>query len=184
MKKTKWKLFFDYEKEETWLNEMSAKGLAFTGYFPFRYSFAECKPGEYVYRIELLDKSPSNPESEQYLKFMEEGGAEQVSTWYRWVYFRKRSDGGKFEIYNDIDSKLTHYKRVYGLFLALVLIEILMVIIQLGVIAYDYTSGEPLSSISFFVIGFCLGFGIVCVFLWNMYRKKIKNLKQAKKVWE
>jgi len=27
-----WKAFWDYEKEEAWLNEMSAKGLALTSY--------------------------------------------------------------------------------------------------------------------------------------------------------
>ncbi|MCL1981543.1 MAG: DUF2812 domain-containing protein, partial [Clostridiales bacterium] len=98
MKKTIWKLFVDFEKEEEWLNEMSAKGLAFTDYFFGRYTFADSAPSEYVYRIELLENRKGHPESQKYLNFMAENGADCVSTWYRWVYFRKKAASGSFDI--------------------------------------------------------------------------------------
>lgn len=41
------KAFFDYEKEEKYLNEMSAKGLALTDYTQFRYVFQDAPKGEY-----------------------------------------------------------------------------------------------------------------------------------------
>ena len=124
MKKHVWKLYMNYEKEEAWLNTMSAKGLAFTDYFLFRYTFEDSEPGEYIYRIELLENLPGHPESRKYLNFMAENGIEQISSWNRWVYFRKRAADGPFDIYSDIDSRIAHYKRIATLFFIVMIIEI------------------------------------------------------------
>ena len=99
---------WEYEKEEHWLNEMAAKGLALVDYTFCRYSFEECEPGEYSFKIQLLEHRPSHPESEQYIRFMEETGAEQVASYLNWVYFRKKTSEGPFEIFSDIESKLKH----------------------------------------------------------------------------
>ena len=45
------KAYFDFENEEKWLNEMSAKGFALTDYTWCRYVFSDCMPGKYVYRL-------------------------------------------------------------------------------------------------------------------------------------
>ena len=100
---------WEFEKEEKWLNEMAAKGLALVDYSLFRYSFEECEPGEYTFKIQLLEHRPSHPESEQYIRFMEETGAEQVASYLNWVYFRKKTSEGAFEIFSDIESQLKHY---------------------------------------------------------------------------
>lgn len=55
MRLTVRKLFTDYEKEEQWLNERSAKGYALTQYSWARYVFDESGKGEYIFRIEPLD---------------------------------------------------------------------------------------------------------------------------------
>lgn len=39
MKKVIYKAYYDYEKEEKWLKEMSAKGLALINYSWLRYTF-------------------------------------------------------------------------------------------------------------------------------------------------
>ena len=59
---------WEYEKEEKWLNEMAAKGLALVDYSIFRYSFEPCEPGEYTFKIQLLEHNPNHPESEQYIR--------------------------------------------------------------------------------------------------------------------
>ena len=84
------KLFWvwDFEKEEQWLNEMAAKGLALVGVGFCRYEFEDCTPGEYSFRLELLDNRPEHPESRKYISFVEETGAEQVGSYHNWVYFR------------------------------------------------------------------------------------------------
>ena len=99
-------LAWESEKEEKWLNEMSAKGLALVDYTWCRYAFEECEPGEYSYKIQLLEHRPNHPESEQYIRFIEETGAEQVAQYLNWVYFRKKTAEGDFEIFSDVESKL------------------------------------------------------------------------------
>lgn len=109
------KLYSHYEKEEKWLNAMSAKGLALTEYTWCRYVFEDCEPGEYIYRIELLENALSHPESKAYIAFMKESGIEHVSSYIRWVYFRKKAFEGAFDIYTDIDSRIKHYTRIIRL---------------------------------------------------------------------
>ena len=55
----KFKLYFDKEKEETWLNEMCGKGLAMTKFFLGVYTFAPCEPGAYIYQIDTPPASSS-----------------------------------------------------------------------------------------------------------------------------
>ncbi len=101
-----------YEKEEKWLNKMSAKGMLLTDVAPFRYVFEEGTPEKYIYRLELLDHLPHHPESISYIKFMEETGVEYVGSCVRWVYFRRLAADGEFEIYSDNKSKLMHLSRI------------------------------------------------------------------------
>lgn len=124
MKYIVWKAFFDYEKEEKYLNEMSAKGLALTDYTWCRYVFQDAPNGEYIYRIELLENPVNHPESQNYIKFMEETGIEFVASYNRWVYFRRKAADGAFDIYSDIDSKIKHYKRIRMLFLFVTMLNL------------------------------------------------------------
>lgn len=108
----KWFWPWDFDKEEMWLNEMSAKGLALHSVGYCRYEFTPCQPGEYNIRIELLENMPNHPESQQYITFMEESGIEQIGSYYRWVYFRKVNDGIPFDIFSDYDSRIKHLDRI------------------------------------------------------------------------
>lgn len=117
MKKIIYKLFWawDYEKEEKWLNEMAAKGLCLSSVSFCRYEFESCTPGEYSFRLELLENLPNHPESQKYIEFLEETGVKHVGTYMRWVYFRKNTSDGQFDIYSDINSRLLHLKRLITL---------------------------------------------------------------------
>ncbi len=106
------KAYWNYEKEEKWLNGMSAKGLALTDYSWCRYVFTETPKNEYTYRLELLERLPNNAESIAYLKFLEENGVECVATYLRWAYLRKKTADGPFDIYSDLDSKIKHLQRI------------------------------------------------------------------------
>ncbi|MCT4543166.1 MAG: DUF2812 domain-containing protein [Vallitalea sp.] len=114
MKHTVFKVFSlgAYEKEEKWLNEMSAKGMMLTDVGFCKYTFEECIPGEYIYRLELLHHLPFQCESDSYIKFLEDTGIEYVGSYLRWGYFRKKAQDGVFELYSDVDSKIEHYKRI------------------------------------------------------------------------
>ena len=106
------KVFIDYEKEEKWLNTMSAKGLALVDYHFNRYVFAPAQPGEYIYRIELLEEMPLLPKTQSYLQFLQETGVELIATQVRWAYFRKKAVDGPFDIFSDRKSKCKHYARI------------------------------------------------------------------------
>lgn len=110
------KFFFvwDFDKEEKWLNEMAAKGLALVGVGFCRYEFEDCVPGEYKVCLQLLDKMPSHPESRKYIEFMEETGAEHAGSFTRWVYFRKKASEGDFRLYSDNASKVKHMNTMLG----------------------------------------------------------------------
>ncbi|MBC8062671.1 MAG: DUF2812 domain-containing protein [Clostridiaceae bacterium] len=49
MKHTIYKAYWNYEKEEKWINEMSAKGLALTDHSLFKYVFTEIPNNEYIH---------------------------------------------------------------------------------------------------------------------------------------
>jgi len=113
------KLYWNFEKEERWLNEMAAKGQALLHYSWGTYRFEQSRPSEWIYRIELLPDVASKPASQEYLAFMSDTGAQAVATFQRWVYFRKLSVDGPFEVFSDLDSRIAHYKRVLTLFMSL-----------------------------------------------------------------
>lgn len=112
MKHKVFKLFVDFEKEERWLNEMSAKGLQLCSYYFGQYVFDEGQPGEYTYRLELMESHPRGAEGSAYIRFMEGAGVECVDTFWRWAYFRKKTADGPFDLYTDASSKIKHYQRV------------------------------------------------------------------------
>ncbi len=108
----KWFWLWEFEKEEKWLNEMASKGLALAGVGLAQYTFEESSPGEYTIRLEMLKDFPSHPESQRYIRFLEETGAEHIATLSRWVYFRKKAEGARFNLFSDIDSRIRHLNRM------------------------------------------------------------------------
>lgn len=117
MKSSAFRWFVSFEKEEEWLNQMASKGLHMVSFsFPGIYRFEVGAPGEYVYRLELLENLVWTQPSREYLNFMADSGAEVVATHGRWVFFRKRASEGSFVIYSDNQSKQAHYKRLATMF--------------------------------------------------------------------
>ena len=126
MRKTvrKWFWVWDFDKEEQWLNEMAAQGLALVGVGFCKYEFEACEPGEYQVRLELLENQPSHTESQKYIGFIEETGAEQVGRFLRWVYFRKKTADGPFDLFSDLASRIKHLKRITALILPISLVNL------------------------------------------------------------
>ena len=179
MRKVIKKLFWawDFEKEEKWLNEMAAKGLALVDYSICRYSFEPCEPGEYSFKIQLLEHNPNHPESEQYIRFMEETGAEQVASYLNWVYFRKKTAEGAFELFSDIESKMNHLLLVKKLLLPIGILNIsvaFMNFINLGINAPNYL-WAPFINVACAALIFAGISGI---------NKKIKALKKEHNIFE
>jgi len=181
------KAYWNYEKEEKWLNEMSAKGMALTDYSWCRYVFEQAQNNEYIYRIELLKYLPTHAESIAYIKFLEENGVECVATYMRWIYLRKKASEGAFDIYSDIESKITHYKRILIFWNTIMCIEFMIspLCLLTGIINLNFEDVWRNSAIFDLVVG-SLGIilGIIFLMLVLPIRKKIKMLQRERIIRE
>jgi len=102
----KWFWVWDFDKEEAWLNEMAMNGWALESVSFCSYHFIRCQPGEYSVRLEM------HPYDEAYLSFMQETGAEYIGRMMMWIYFRKKTEDGPFDLFSDIDSRIRHLDRI------------------------------------------------------------------------
>ena len=182
MKVKRWKLFLDFEKEEEWLNKKVAEGLAMTHYTFGRYTFEECTPGEYTYRIELLRHRVTDPDNVKYIRFMEDSGAEHVESYSKWVYFRKKTTEDSFNIYTDFESRIAHYQRIIRLFLLLTLLFLVAYLSFGSTVLSFVTNGYQLSAIH--VINF-ISLGVLIVltvlFFGRILPRLIKKVKTMRR---
>jgi hypothetical protein len=172
MRKTIRKLFFiwDFDKEEKWLNEMAAKGLALVGTGFCKYEFEDCVPGEYRVCLQLLEKSPRNPEMQKYLAFLEQTGAEHVGSFTRWVYFRKKTADGDFELHGDNATRIKHLGGIIRLLKPLMAVNV-------GCGMYNLCIGIGLNSVVNVV---CAGFSAALAVL--LYRGLVKLDEKKKRL--
>lgn len=186
MKFVRHKAFWNYEKEERWLNEQAANGFALVDYSWCRYVFEESSPGEYIYRIELLQNAATHFESQRYIRFMEESGVEHVASYMRWVYFRRKSAEGAFDIYSDIDSRIQHYRRVFHLWATLAVLELLvgLVNIVLGIINTRMGFFESFFNFNVIVGSITLLVGIALMVLTVRAGCRIARLKRERMLGE
>lgn len=123
----KFRLYYDKDKEEEWLNEMCSKGWAMTKFFLGVYTFEPCSPGKYTYQVDLPDTHGKirmgDGEKREYIDFVESTGAEYVCSWGFYVIFRKEAEKGTFKLYTDAESKIGLYRRIRLLFLVVGLME-------------------------------------------------------------
>lgn len=169
------KFFWSYEKEENWLNSMSAKGFQFVSFTWGTYMFEKGEGNKYKYRIELLENAPSNPESQAYIEFVEETGAECICTYMRWVYFKKKTSDGPFELYTDNNSKIAHFKRILYLLLVGLFINFGAFMFNLVITLIELVEKQAPYNLGFVIISFvlCSLIGSLCF----QYYKKITKLK-------
>jgi len=102
----KWFWVWEFEKEEQWLNTMAQSGWLLNEVGFCTYQFIPCTPGEYTVRLEMRDHDNA------YISFMQETGAEYIGRMVKWIYFRKKTQDGIFDIFSDIDSRISHLDRI------------------------------------------------------------------------
>ena len=105
----KWIWVWEFDKEERWLNAMAQQGWVLDGLGFCRYEFVRCQPGEYTVRLEMREHD------EGYLSFMADTGAEYVGRMVKWIYFRKKTELGPFDIFSDAESRIAHLNRIIWL---------------------------------------------------------------------
>lgn len=167
----RWKLYFDKDREEEWLNEMAEKGWSMSSFFAGRYTFEKTQPGEYFYQVELLPRNAK--EKQNYFSFLqEEMGVEIVQEWGVWVFLRRKSSEGSFELYTDSASKAQHYEKIARMFFAVSGLEFVIGLFEtIGWIA----EGEP----QFLWLSLILyALGLVLLRQGVRFRRKQKALEQ------
>ena len=130
----KYRLFFfwNFDREERWLNRMADEGYDLEHAFFCRYVFRKGKPGGYRYKLELMEQSPHSEKGRQYLDFLEETGVEVICTYQHWAYLRQPSERGPFALYSDLASRIKYLDRVMWAILPLMLLCLFCGIVNLG----------------------------------------------------
>lgn len=164
----RFRLYYDKDKEEEFLNEMSAKGYAMKSYFLGLYSFEECMPNEYTYRIDLINDMTLKERKELY-ELVRETGGEHVQSWGIWAFFRKK---GKFELYSDRESQIHQYERIRIVFLGLVFLEGISAITQWKRLDWANTTSDRTFALIFTAL--------FIIFIYQTIKTtlKIRQLKQ------
>ena len=108
----KWFWVWDYEKEELWLNAMAQEGWALQRVGFCTYYFEKTEPGEYIVRLECRKRD------EGYVSFLSDMGAEYIGRVAMWVYFRRKSELGEFELNSDLDSRIDQLTKIGRVLLA------------------------------------------------------------------
>ena len=150
----KFKLYFDKDKETQWLNEMSQKGWAMTGFFAGFYRFEPCEKGKYSYQIDFGYEFFSV--SDDYREFMSDSDIEIIQSWGFWVFLRKLSSEGEFQLYTDVDSQIEHYKKIRNMFKAVTVIELICLFIEL--FSASMTNSPLLWSFVFLILAIIIAF--------------------------
>lgn len=168
---TKFRLYFDKDKETIWLNEMAAKGYALKNFFAGFYQFEDCEPGEYTYQIDIDSKFASV--TDDYREFMEENKIEIVCLWGYWNILRKKSADGEFVLYTDVDSTIEHYTKILTLFKVVTIIEMLCFLLE----AFAAFRGQAVGIFGMFLAGL---FTFVMMRATFSTKRTILSLKEKK----
>lgn len=182
------KRFYDMDKEESWLNEMSEKGLLLKsvkwGVFKDTYTFDRCGK-KYIFRLDytkedtIFEKSTS-----PYVMFVTSTyNAEYVCCLGGKVYFRKSEESGEFPpVYTDLESKLSAEKTKFGAFTSTAILFIMDISMLrpavMSAINYRYTSDIIFSIIAGVL---CLSLFIYCFIRACRHYKKIRDIKKIMK---
>lgn len=146
----RWWWAWNFDKEEQWLNEMAMEGWALYDAGFCVYRFEKTEPGEYIIRLEMHKPDTA------YMEFMKETGAESVGRCAQWAYFRRKEGQGSFNIFSDIDSRISHLNKIISLFLLAALANILIGISNISVGMINHTINNSLGIINLFVAYPCL----------------------------
>lgn len=111
-----WRFFTiaDYEREEQWINEMAREGWNLTAVGFFRYIFRRGMAGEYIYKLDLIERTESDEVKESYFNFLTECNIRIVGEFKDWLFLQKRAADGPFDMKNDTYAKLRTVNKIYS----------------------------------------------------------------------
>ena len=126
----RFRLYANKDEETAYLNEMAARGYAMTGFFAGFYSFEKCRPGEFIYQVDITEGWFRV--SSDYREFMQEMGVEIICPWGMWVILRKKVAEGPFVLYTDVESGIEHYTKIKKMFKTATMLELICLIMEIA----------------------------------------------------
>ena len=174
----------DYEKEEAFLNEMARAGWNLTAVGFCRYIFRRGNAGEYIYKLDMVERTESDEVKESYFNFLTDCGIRVVGEFKDWIYLQKRASDGPFDMKNDTYAKLRQVNKVYSFSLRTVsnllriFTVIMLVIILLQLLMSDNANVANLCN--GMMLGVGIGSLIALTLIWvpsvSKLRRKVKKL--------
>ncbi|MFB4169598.1 DUF2812 domain-containing protein [Virgibacillus sp. JSM 102003] len=110
----KFKVFFDIEKEEQWLNEQLQKGYCCTNISGLGIYTFEKTDNRYVMRLDYQDYLPKKKFKEYQAIYEDFGWTHIVGYRMGGKQYWQKEDGDQNEIFSDRESKGNYYKRLMG----------------------------------------------------------------------
>ncbi len=72
----------------------------------------------------MLDDAVTMKKSKDYIAFLKDTGIEYIGNVFRWIYLKKKTSDGQFELFSNIDSQIAHLNRIFSLFLLILGMEV------------------------------------------------------------
>ena len=174
----------DYEREESFLNEMARAGWNLTAVGFCRYIFRRGNAGEFIYKLDMVERTESDEVKESYFNFLTDCGIRVVGEFKDWIYLQKRASDGPFDTKNNTYAKLRQVNKVYSFSLRTVcnllriFVSIMLVLVLLQVLmsnnagVMDFCNGVIYS----LGIGSLIALAIIWVPIINKLRRKVNKL--------
>ncbi len=168
----------EYEQEEQWINEMAKEGWQLTAIGWCRYIFRRGTPGEYIYKLDVVERTASDEVKESYFNFLTECGIRVVGEFKDWIYLQKKAADGPFDMKDDTYAKLRTVNKVYSFAVRTLckLLKIFAAVVIICAVGHTLTSNYAIKD--FFegiMIGSSTSAIVVLAILWVPILRKLRR---------
>lgn len=168
----------EYEQEEQWINEMARDGWALTAVGFCRFIFRRTRPGEFIYKLDMVERTTQDEVKESYFNFLTECGIRIVGEYKDWIYLQKRAADGPFDMKNDTYAKLRKVNKIYSFAIRTIcrLLRIFMVQIMLFSMVELFVEDPGIIDFSRgMMAGIGIGSVIALTLIWVPIVKKLRR---------
>ena len=173
----------EYEQEEQWINEMAKEGWQLTAIGLCRYIFRRGTPGEYIYKLDVVERTASDEVRESYFNFLTECDIRVVGEFKDWLYLQKKAADGPFDMKDDTYAKLRTVNKVYSFAVRTLckLLKIFAIIVIICAVGHTLTSNYAIKDLfEGIMLGSSTSAIIILAILWvriiNTLRRKVNQL--------
>lgn len=178
-----WFTIADVEREEKWLNDMSAAGWLLEDWNgSFRYTFRRGERGAWLYKIDMIDDEERGLDGEAYINFLNECGIEVAYRHKKWLFLRKRTVDGPFDAADALYSRLRITNKIYSyairvLCIFVVICFVAMLLSLIGSSIFTGSLGDFLEGIGMGCgLGLAQGLAIFYIPIITRIRKRMDRL--------